>query len=126
MKGMDVFTIVQTVVMMLAAAGVALLHNGFRSGKWARAVGEERDKELDQIHRRLDRAGEKVSDLATTVQSLPDRIVRECITREVYNIERAIDKERYHEIRTEFRAEDTKIWNEIRSHLRPRHLPHVD
>ena len=107
-------SIIQTVVMMLAAAGVALLHRGFRTGKWARAIGEERDKELEQIHKRLDQAGKKTSELASDVQGIPARMHKEFVPREVFDMEKVMNAERREELRQEFRREDTKIWDHLR------------
>lgn len=113
MTGYQWFTIAQTVVMGLAAAGVALLYRGFKTGKWVQDQ-ESRGKELELVHRRLDRAGEKMSKIATDVQRLPDDLRDEFITKEIFEIHQAVAKERQAELRVEFRKEDTLIWDEIR------------
>lgn len=113
MTGYQWFTIVQTVVMGLAAAGVALLYRGFQTGKWVQDQ-ESRKQEIEQIHRRLDRAGEKMSEIATDVQKFPDNMREEFLSKEVFKIHEAIAKERLTEIREEYRQEDTKIWEALR------------
>ena len=113
MTGYQWFTIVQTAVMGLAAAGVAILYRGFQTGKWVQDQ-ESRKQEIELIHRRLDKAGEKMSKVATDIQKLPDELREEFITKEIFEIHQAVSRERLAEIRVEYRQEDTKIWAELR------------
>lgn len=113
MSGYQWFTLVQTVVMFLAATGVALLYRGFQTGKWVQNVESQQDK-LDAIHRRLDKAGEKMSDLSNEIQKLPTTMRDEFLSREVFEIHQAVAREQRTELRAEFRKEDTLIWDELR------------
>ena len=99
--------------MGLAAAGVALLYRGFQTGKWVQDQ-ESRKNDVDSIHRRLDRAGEKMSEIATEMQTLPDTLRKEFVSKEVFEIHQAVYRERHAEIRAEFHKEDTLLWDAIR------------
>lgn len=107
--------VVQSVVVAFAAAAVALLYRGFQTGKWVRQIGEERDQQIDDIHRRLDTAGGKMSDLANEVQTMPDRFRREFVSREVFDLEKAVDKERREEFRESMTKEHDKLWAALRT-----------
>ncbi len=107
------FTIVQTLVMALAAAGLAILIRGFRSGQWARSVGEERDKEVAAILQRIDQAGKKISDLASEVQAFPSRMHKEFVPREVFELEKIYSVERREAIREEFRRDTQQLWEAL-------------
>ena len=113
MTGYQWFTLIQAVVMGLAAAGVALIYRGFQTGKWVQDQ-ESRKQEIELIHRRLDKAGLKMSDLANEIQKFPDEMRDEFVSKEVFEIHQAVAKERIGELRVEFRKEDTLIWEEVR------------
>lgn len=108
MTGFQWFTLIQTVVMTLAAAGVALLYRGFQTGKWVQNQ-ESRSKEIDQITTRLDRAGQKISDLATDVQGLPERMHRDFIPRETFLIEITGLKERQKDLWTAIHGRSGRV-----------------
>ena len=42
---------------------------------------ERAEKDIDVLENRMDRAGEKMSDLADAVQTMPDRVRREVLAR---------------------------------------------
>ena len=72
--------------MLIAALGVTWSGFGlsFMVGKWVRR--QEHSSEMPayrigQLERRMDQAGEKMSDLAGDIQGLPDRMRAEFVTR---------------------------------------------
>lgn len=81
-----------TVVTALAGAGMALLYRGFRTGKWVQNVDNHQEK-IDALNRRLDKAGQEMSDLTDLVQKLPDQFRIEFVSKEVFTIHQTIAKE---------------------------------
>lgn len=114
MTGLEAFTLAADVAMAASAAGVGLLYRGFHTGKWVRRVGEERDHEIATIKALLERAGRQSSDLASEVQGLPERMREVFVPREIFEVEKAVNRERIEGVRDEMRSEDTKIWNHLR------------
>ena len=72
--------------MLIAALGVTWSGFGlsFAIGKWVRGREVATDMpsyRIGQLEKRMDQAGEKMSDLAGDIQGLPDRLRLEFITR---------------------------------------------
>lgn len=103
-----------TVATALAAAGMALLYRGFQTGKWAQSVGEGHEDAIQRINGRLDRAGAQMSDLSDDIQTVAERMRKEFVTREVFEIDRAVSKERRDELQAAIQREHDKLWQAIR------------
>ena len=67
----EAFQVVNAVVIVLAAAFAWSIRAGIKSGRWLSA-GDAQTAQICMLKERMDKAGEKVSDLATFVQRLPD------------------------------------------------------
>ena len=98
---MDTFqliTLVQAVIMALCTLGAWSIMRAFRSGQWA--VGLE--NRLTAVEKRMDKAGEKISDLATFVQGVPELMRKEFLL-----------KERADELLIDSREDRRKLWEAI-------------
>lgn len=113
----DWFQTSQTIVMALASLFVWVVLRGFQLGKWSTTVDRSADfdalrESIRAIHRRLDDAGEKASDLASAVQGMPERIRRDFITRDEFTIM----TENGREDRMRLWQEIARLWDTFRQH----------
>lgn len=81
-----VFQIATFVMMTTAAFLVWTVRSAFKGGQIASTVQrdiEELRGKCEDLNKRMDRAGHEMSNLASEVQGLPDRMRRECISMEL-------------------------------------------
>ena len=77
MTAYEWFQIAQTIIMAVAALLVLSVKVGLKGGSIEVIL-----QRLDQLDGLMNRAGEKMSDLADTVQGLPDRLRKDFLPRE--------------------------------------------
>ena len=101
MSAYEWFTIGQAILMALGMGLLWSLRSAFAGGSLLRR--------LEDLEKRMDRAGRLSSDLATEVQGLPDLLRSECITRREFSIIQA-----NHEQHFARHAEDHKeLWTAV-------------
>lgn len=123
MNAFQWFSLIQTVLMGVAAVIVALLYRGFYTGRWVQKNEDQVgmfETRLAAIERRLDNGGAKMSDLASEINGLPERLRLMFVPVELFH---HVD-ERNKEDRSAMRAEIEKMWHAIRaSQGGPREAP---
>lgn len=75
-----VLDVLQFLVMCAAGALIWSLRQAFAGGRFLSRF-EDVEKRLGQIDKRLDQAGEHMSDLTTKIQALPNQLRDEFVTR---------------------------------------------
>lgn len=107
-----------TVAEWVIRVGVGVLMftvlRGFQSGRWVQA----RDDKLTDLERsigaltvRLDKGGKEMSDLASEVQGMPERLRTIFVPRELYGASEAVNGQEHHRML----AEIEKLWGQVRS-----------
>jgi len=99
------FQIVNVLVVVIAAAFAWSIRAGIKSGRWLSA-GDAQTAQICTLKERMDKAGEKVSDLATHVQTLPDKWREEGDRRYML---RAVSEERWSEIRRDVASSAARL-----------------
>lgn len=95
-----------TVLQLLATLLSGGLLLSLRSGRYLQA----KEDDLTEVKRRLDKAGQEMSDLANEVQKLPDRFRGEFVPRELYVASEIASRED----RMWLRRQVETLWEQLR------------
>lgn len=99
------FTSGQAVLMTLASLLVFIAYRAFKGGQWIAGVAarmEAIETRVDSVDRRMDRAGKQMSDFASNLQGLPERLRKDFVTRE-----------RLEDLLTESRNDRAALWTHV-------------
>lgn len=100
MNGFVWFQIAQVIIMAIVGLLVFTAMRAFKAGQWTQTVDHSAD--LARMELRLDLAGKRLSDLATTIQALPHDLRQIFVSRELF------------EARLDESVRDRKtLWHEI-------------
>lgn len=91
-----------------AAVVGGLLYRGFQTGKWAQTI--DKTKDIEEIHKRLDRAGRETSNLASYVQGIEGRCRLIFVDQKVFEV---VERE-LRTIGQGNRLEIERIWGVVR------------
>lgn len=108
------FTVVQTVATLFLSVVLGAMFRGFSTGRWVQTRVDDVEKlgtRITSLEKRMDQAGEKLSDFETQVQALPETLRVMFVPRELFMQGNMQNNDNY----TSVRREIERLWDAVRN-----------